>query len=593
MGIEANKRKAWRCYMKMTLGKKLGLAFSGLILLYGLFTGIWEFHVAKNYTSNEILLNNQQTVRNVKDYYLQNMLAEVSKTTVYWSVHPSLIGMHETQETRIESFVQLDTEWKSYMRLNPNISCIYFGAESTGLLRAVPENRPLPKHYDARSRVWYQGALKNPNKVYWSKPYKDAGSEEDMILTVSKAVIQGDRVIGVVGMDIKLKAFSRMLKGVYANEAGAIVVMDSKGEVYAHPEDALLATDLSKTQWAKDALNAEEGRGFFSEGGSQQAYAFVTLPETGWKLVGIRPVNLAALYQNLMGITLGTALMSAFVMLMGGVLSARLIMKPLRIMMETIHSVSRGELHARTGEIQGISASDELGEISHAFDQMLDRVSEINAELEASVEHIHESYLSTVRSLANAIEADDPYTRGHCQRVCGYALLLGSRMGLSDQEMKDLEFAGLLHDIGKIGIPDEIITKPGKLTEEEFVHIRRHPTIGAEILKDISFLEAARGILLQHHERVDGKGYPAKLGGTHIHRSAKILAITDSYDAMTSNRPYRNRPMSRKEALLEIEKGKGVQFDEELADMFIKLLGDSKAMEEENENHSLYKNDAV
>lgn len=180
-------------------------------------------------------------------------------------------------------------------------------------------------------------------------------------------------------------------------------------------------------------------------------------------------------------------------------------------------------------------------------------------------------YVDTVKSLSQAIEAKDSYTNGHSQRVGEYACSLAERLGLSQKRIENLRIAAILHDIGKIGIDESILNKPGRLTEEEFDKIKQHPTIGVKIIKDIDFLKDVSGIILSHHERYDGTGYPEGRDHENIMLEAQILSIADVFDALTSERPYRNA-MTVEEALEIIENGKGSQFDYKLADTFIKMI---------------------
>lgn len=186
-------------------------------------------------------------------------------------------------------------------------------------------------------------------------------------------------------------------------------------------------------------------------------------------------------------------------------------------------------------------------------------------------------YLDTVKSLSQAIEAKDPYTNGHSQRVGEYACKLAERIGLSQKRIENLKIAAILHDIGKIGIEESILNKPGRLTEEEFDKIKQHPEIGVKIIKDIDFLKDVSGIILSHHERYDGTGYPE--GRTHeaIVLEAQILSLADVFDALTSERPYRSA-MTVEEALGIIENGKGSQFDCKLTDNFIKMIKENKEL---------------
>jgi putative nucleotidyltransferase with HDIG domain len=196
----------------------------------------------------------------------------------------------------------------------------------------------------------------------------------------------------------------------------------------------------------------------------------------------------------------------------------------------------------------------------------------MNEELYSLLDEIKTNYLSTVRALANSIEASDKYTKGHCERVTGYALKIAEAMNFSVDDMMKLEFAGLLHDIGKIGIPSGVLNKTSSLTDEEYMLIKNHPKIGYDILKDIDFLKDSTNIMLEHHERMDGRGYPLGKNGDNLSKLSKILAVADSYDAMTSSRPYRRTPLTVEEAVEQLVANKDKQFDSEVVDVFVVLL---------------------
>ncbi len=174
-------------------------------------------------------------------------------------------------------------------------------------------------------------------------------------------------------------------------------------------------------------------------------------------------------------------------------------------------------------------------------------------------QNILNAYKSTIKALAAAIDAKDHYTRGHSQRVMEYALMGGMSLSFPRDELEVLEYAGVLHDIGKIGIADGILSKPGPLSEQEWGIMRQHPIIGSEILKDIPFLEKARILVLRHHERYDGSGYPDGIKGEDIPIGARLLAIADAFDTMTTGRSYR-AALSVDYAIKELTRCSGTQF---------------------------------
>lgn len=185
-------------------------------------------------------------------------------------------------------------------------------------------------------------------------------------------------------------------------------------------------------------------------------------------------------------------------------------------------------------------------------------------------ERIQKMTLHTIRTLANAIDAKYPYTRGHSTRVSQYAVMIAEALGWKKARINDLRYAALLHDIGKIGVPDSILNKPTRLTDVEFDIIKSHTTTGGEILGERTVIESARDVALSHHERYDGMGYPRGLSGKEITEEARIVGIADAFDAMNSNRIYR-KACDRDYILSQLKEGRGKQFDPDYADVLIDL----------------------
>ena len=198
-------------------------------------------------------------------------------------------------------------------------------------------------------------------------------------------------------------------------------------------------------------------------------------------------------------------------------------------------------------------------------------IKRINLELANTYEKLEKAYLDSIETLRYTVEAKDPYTRGHSDRVAEYSVLIGEKLGLSDEDLKTLRVGGLFHDIGKIGIPDSILLKEAKLTDDEYSEIKNHPSIGAHILCNAEVFRNIIPIVKHHHERYDGRGYPGKLAGDDIPYFARIAALADAFDAMTSKRTYRNSlPIDIVRE--EIEKNLGTQFDPELGKLFLGII---------------------
>jgi putative nucleotidyltransferase with HDIG domain len=184
---------------------------------------------------------------------------------------------------------------------------------------------------------------------------------------------------------------------------------------------------------------------------------------------------------------------------------------------------------------------------------------------------LRETYADTVGSLVAAIEAKDPYTKGHSLRVARFAGVIAIAMGLKEGDIERLEYAALLHDLGKIGISRSILSKPSALSDAEYEKIREHPDIGARILESVPFLDDVRPVVQNHHERVDGAGYGHGLASGDIPLAARILAVADSFDAMTAERPYR-RALAIDAAIAELRAGSGSQFDPQIVEVLIAAL---------------------
>jgi putative nucleotidyltransferase with HDIG domain len=180
-------------------------------------------------------------------------------------------------------------------------------------------------------------------------------------------------------------------------------------------------------------------------------------------------------------------------------------------------------------------------------------------------------YISTIKALTKAIDAKDHYTHGHSERVAEYAVAIAAELKLSEEFKEKLEYLALMHDIGKISIPEAILNKPSKLSNAEFDLIRSHPEIGAEIIKNIKFIGTHADIVRHHHERIDGRGYPSGITGEKISLGAKILCVADAFDAMTSARIY-STPKSKQEAVAELECCCHTQFCQDVVKAFVKVL---------------------
>ncbi len=218
---------------------------------------------------------------------------------------------------------------------------------------------------------------------------------------------------------------------------------------------------------------------------------------------------------------------------------------------------------------------EELYQQAEELEAMNGELNKYSDELLVKNEQMRLMTMQTIMTIANTIDAKDEYTRGHSRRVAEYSVAVAQELGLDEEKVEDIRFIGMLHDIGKIGVPDSVLNKPGKLSNEEYQLMKDHTVIGGEILKDITMITDLDVGAKYHHERYDGKGYPEGLKGEEIPLIARIIGVADAYDAMTSNRIYR-RHLPEEKVLAELKKGLGTQFDPQACEAMIRLVEEKR-----------------
>src|SRR5271170_4915735 len=266
---------------------------------------------------------------------------------------------------------------------------------------------------------------------------------------------------------------------------------------------------------------------------------YSTIPELRWAVIAQRSLDDARVDAGVAELTasaLRFVVGVTFVALIVGYLLAVEITRPIRGLVESTRAISRAEFHERV-EVRGAA---EISELAETFNNMAGDIEQYVDRLKEAAEQNRELFLGSIRMLAAAIDEKDPYTRGHSGRVAKYSIIIGDGLGLTAEDLDRLRIAALLHDVGKIGVDDRVLKKPGKLTDEEFEVMKQHPSKGANIMRPVAQMkEMLPGIEL-HHERMDGQGYPYGLSGEQIPLMARIIAVADTFDAITTNRPYQS-----------------------------------------------------
>lgn len=383
-----------------------------------------------------------------------------------------------------------------------------------------------PKDYVPTQREWYIAAKEANGRATIVPPYLDAQTNTVMF-SVSQLLSDGE---SVVSLDIALNEVQAITEEMTMNDMGYGFIMDSTGLIIAHFDSSEKGKIYPENEEQEEMLHQifdNQQESFEMTIGGENCTVFANQVMNDWYVIMV--VSNTKLFHDLRTQMLIGILISATVFLIIVVFCA-------------------------------ISAR---------------KINQYQMKEHESKERLNRMNTNIIRALAYTIDAKDRYTSGHSQRVADYSLAIAKRMGKSEEEQKIVYYAALLHDVGKIRVSEEVINKPGKLTEEEFNQIRVHPVSGYHILKDIhEDVRVAYGAKY-HHERYDGTGYPNGLEGENIPEIARIIGVADAYDAMASNRSYRNA-LPQEVVRSEIEKGRGKQFDEKIANIMLQMIDEDK-----------------
>jgi putative nucleotidyltransferase with HDIG domain len=396
-------------------------------------------------------------------------------------------------------------------------------------------------------------------------------------LTAAFAV--GEPPKGYVAAEISLARLPELLAQERFGSTGFAYVVDKRGRLVAGrlPDgSARVGDDLSARPAVTHLLSAIARSpasetfhvGNFGTGKTRVVGAYAVTPQVGWATVSEEPFELAYKQVDAMQRRVALFLAGALaVALCLAALFSRNLTRPLHGFTAAAMQIAKGQFGTRVD----VRAKNELGELAETFNYMSSALQAYDQETKGLYGSLEEGYLETIVSLANSIDSKDPYTRGHSQRVADLSVEIGREMGMGERQLKQLRYGGILHDIGKIGVPESLLGKGTRLTEEEMVIMREHPTIGDSIIQPVSFLSAVRPAARNHHERWDGTGYPDGLKGDAIPLIARIVNCADTFDACTSTRPYQ-KALPLDQAMAILEKLRATQLDPKVLDALRRVV---------------------
>ena len=384
-------------------------------------------------------------------------------------------------------------------------------------------------------------------------------------------VVDDGQVIGAVEALVSLRRAAQRIREEGKGDVQAFLV-DRNGKVLIHSEPSIdiQHPDFMRLQivkeFAKQPLRLTES---YSDNGKMMLGTVAPVGRPDWGVVVQKPEERAYASVNKMiratvewgGIALLAAIIAAIAFASG-------IASPIRMLAERSREIAAGNYAQRVE----VKSQNEIGDLAENFNSMSTAVEHAIEQLKKSAQENHLLFINSVRMLAAAIDAKDPYTRGHSERVARYSIAIGKNLQLPEKEMRNLRISALLHDVGKIGIDDRILRKPGALSDDEFEVMKQHPAKGAAIMSGVAQLIDIIPGMKYHHEKWGGGGYPDSLEAEQIPMQARIVAIADTFDAMTTNRPYQ-KAMELNYVVEKIKSFAGTRFDPNVVDAFVRAVG--------------------
>ncbi|MCI0605128.1 HD domain-containing protein [bacterium] len=406
-------------------------------------------------------------------------------------------------------------------------------------------------------------------KSYMSAPYYHHSDDVPILLFTEPIRSRDETVMGILSVIVSVEPLWKMI-----NEQSAggrkVYVVDSKGNLLLHPDKAEMQAhkNLSNTAIVRGYLNtkgAVEGVLSYKEKDTEilGAYSSVNDPDWGVIIQIDKDIALASV-NDMIRTSIIWGIIFALAACLVGFLFAQWITRPIQVLAQHALDIGRKQNFDKKIELK---ASNEIQQLADTFNFMTDEIKQNIIGLQNAASENKELFMSAIRMLAAAIDAKDPYTRGHSERVKDYSLVIARQLSFGAAELERVEIAALLHDVGKIGIDDRILRKPTNLTPEEFEVMKTHPDKGASILAQIAQLSDIIPGTRAHHENYDGSGYPGRLKGEEIPLLGRIITIADTFDAMTTDRPYQ-KAFTLEFALNRIRAMAGIKYDPKIVEAF-------------------------
>jgi HD-GYP domain-containing protein (c-di-GMP phosphodiesterase class II) len=392
------------------------------------------------------------------------------------------------------------------------------------------------------------------------------GSKNEPVMVMARPISSGGKFLGMVAAVVTLQSIVQRLDDTRRTSGLEAYIVDNSGRLVASNNkdrnvagmdmaDELIVQNFLASRALTSGTTTFQSR----QGGGTVAMlgTYSPIPNIGWGMIVQRKLSDAyASVEDMKRQTVRWGVLIILMSLLVGIFAAKYITKPLDQLTRTARSIAQRDFSQRAD----VRSRTEIGELAETFNRMAEEIQHYIGDLKAASEQNHQLFMDSIEMIAAAVDAKDPYTKGHSGRVSQYSVMLAKELGLDEDEVAKIRVSSTLHDVGKIGVEDRVLKKPGVLTNEEFEIMKRHTVMGYEIVRQVKQLEEMLPGIRWHHEALNGKGYPDGIRGDEIPLMVRIISVSDTFDAITTDRPYqagRDFP----QALEILQKHAGSKYD--------------------------------
>ncbi len=535
--------------MKKTRSSRFRILYLLLVILIGISVlPLWFYGSKMVSTNRETLQTKEQVLQTITSHslaqeislYMENLHEHLKES--FDSIVPLALTI---EEAKYDSNPQLRSAVEHFVTEQPHV---LFAAALNKEARGVQAggynasaDAFVRKALDAAFIAVRQGAIYEGNPITITR----SGANES-VMVIARPIKQGNDFRGMVAAVVTLQPITKRLDETRRTAGLDAYLVDNSGRLVTsnRPEKNVAGLDLTDVLIVQkflttrgEALVTETSPFKLREGGKTEDMlgTYSPIQNVGWGIVVQK--RLSDAYYEVSAMrkeTMWWGLLVVILSLLVGVISAKSITKPIDQLAHTARLIAKRDFTQRAD----VRSRTEIGELAQTFNRMAEDIQHYVLDLTAASEENRQLFMDSIEMIAAAVDAKDPYTKGHSGRVAQYSVILAKELGLPEEEVNKVRISATLHDVGKIGVEDRVLKKPGVLTNEEFEIMKRHTVMGYEIVRQVKQLSEMLAGIRWHHEALNGKGYPDGISGDEIPLLVRIIAVADTFDAITTDRPY-------------------------------------------------------